>query len=131
MQQTQFDFDLFTFEHLHLEHLRNATKTNFDLLCRPQSRNLGKVGFCHCDLWCNNMLKKGDNIIAIDFETASTGIKHVVLVVSVTMLVSVCLCYDINGNSDVSTGREGSKIDKFLKISNGCFQVLKSFHGQI
>ena len=73
MQQTQFNFDLFTLEHLHLE--QNATQTNFDLFCRPLSRNLGKMGFCHCDLWCNNLLKKGDNIIAIDFETASTGIK--------------------------------------------------------
>jgi len=39
----------------------------------PLSRNLGKMGFCHCDLWSNNMLKKGEAIIAIDFETASTG----------------------------------------------------------
>ena len=35
------------------------------------------MGFCHCDLWSNNMLKKGDAIIAIDFETASTGVKRV------------------------------------------------------
>ena len=49
-------------------------KTIFwDPFCRPLSRNLGKMGFCHSDLWCNNMLKKGDAIIAIDFETASTG----------------------------------------------------------
>jgi len=40
---------------------------------RPLSRSLGKMGFCHCDLWCNNLLKKGNDIIAIDFETASTG----------------------------------------------------------
>ena len=52
-------------------------QSDFDLLCSPMSRNLGKMGFCHCDLWSNNMLKKGDAIIAIDFETASTGVKRV------------------------------------------------------
>ena len=40
---------------------------------RPLTKSLGEVGFLHTDLWSNNLLKKGNAIIAIDFETATTG----------------------------------------------------------
>ena len=40
---------------------------------RPLTKSLGEVGFLHTDLWSNNLLKKDNAIIAIDFETATTG----------------------------------------------------------
>merc|ERR1712192_54584 len=43
------------------------------LKLRPLTKSLGEVGFLHTDLWSNNLLKKGNAIIAIDFETATTG----------------------------------------------------------
>ena len=44
------------------------------------------MGFCHCDLWSGNLLMKGENLIAIDFETASTGIL-VIKIVTIIMVI--------------------------------------------
>merc|ERR1719500_971429 len=39
----------------------------------PQSKALGKIGFTHSDLFSGNLLKRGKEILAIDFEASTTG----------------------------------------------------------
>ena len=52
------------------------------------------MGFCHCDLWSGNMLMKGENLIAIDFETASTGIlviKIVTIIIIIIIIITIII----------------------------------------
>ena len=56
---------------------------------RPLTKSLGEVGFLHTDLWSNNLLKKDNNIIAIDFETAITGNLTICVVIIVVLIVNV------------------------------------------
>ena len=56
------------------------------------------MGFCHCDLWSGNMLMKGENLIAIDFETASTGIlviKIVTIIINIIIMIIVIIIITI------------------------------------
>ena len=39
----------------------------------PKSKALGKIGFTHSDLFSGNILKRGKEILAIDFEASTTG----------------------------------------------------------
>ena len=86
---------------LKLRHER-LTMLNFAQLYfifRPLTKSLGEVGFLHTDLWSNNLLKKDNNIIAIDFETAITGNLTICVVIIVVLIVmSLKLC----PNSDKS-----------------------------
>ena len=61
-------------ETLKLRHEEMTTlwKISLHLIFRPLTKSLGEVGFLHTDLWSNNLLKKDSEIIAIDFETATT-----------------------------------------------------------
>ena len=34
---------------------------------------MAKTGFCHAGLWSSNLLRKGEKILAIDFETANVA----------------------------------------------------------
>ena len=56
---------------------------------RPLTKSLGEVGFLHTDLWSNNLLKKDNKIIAIDFETAITGNLTICVVIIVVLIVNV------------------------------------------
>ena len=76
---------------LKLRHER-LTLLNFAQLYfifRPLTKSLGEVGFLHTDLWSNNLLKKENNIIAIDFETAITGNLTICVVIIVVLMVNV------------------------------------------
>ena len=39
----------------------------------PKTEIMAKTGFCHADLWSANLLRKGEKILAIDFETANVA----------------------------------------------------------
>ena len=72
-------------ECLMIMMLKNLTFFIF----RPLTKSLGEVGFLHTDLWSNNLLKKDNNIIAIDFETAITGNLTICVVIIVVLIVNV------------------------------------------
>ena len=80
---------------LKLRHERLMMLKNISLyfIFRPLTKSLGEVGFLHTDLWSNNLLKKDNNIIAIDFETAITGNLTICVVIIVVLIVmSLKLC---------------------------------------
>ena len=88
-------------ETLKLRHERLMMLKNISLyfIFRPLTKSLGEVGFLHTDLWSNNLLKKDNKIIAIDFETAITGNLTICIVIIVVLIVmSLKLC----PNSDKS-----------------------------
>ena len=68
-----------------------SCRLNFTIyfIFRPLTKSLGEVGFLHTDLWSNNLLKKDNKIIAIDFETAITGNLTICLVIIVVLIVMV------------------------------------------
>ena len=78
-------------ETLKLRHERLMMLKNISLyfIFRPLTKSLGEVGFLHTDLWSNNLLKKDNNIIAIDFETAITGNLTICIVIIVVLIVNV------------------------------------------
>ena len=39
----------------------------------PKTEMMAKTGFCHAGLWSANLLRKGEKILAIDFETANVA----------------------------------------------------------
>ena len=39
----------------------------------PKTEMMAKTGFCHADLWSANLLRKGEKILAINFETANVA----------------------------------------------------------